>query len=109
MQDAATPTLLARRIIDNASHVIVGKTSVIELAVATLIAQGHMLVEDVPGVGKTMLAKSLATSIGCSFKRNPIYPGLVTQRCNRYFGLQPAVGRVPISGRPFNVPSSAGG
>ncbi len=77
MQDAATPTLLARRIIDNASHVIVGKTSVIELAVATLIAQGHMLVEDVPGVGKTMLAKSLATSIGCSFKRIQFTPDLL--------------------------------
>ena len=77
MQDTATPTLLARRIIDNASLVIVGKTSVIELAVATLIAQGHMLVEDVPGVGKTMLAKSLATSIGCSFKRIQFTPDLL--------------------------------
>ena len=77
MQDAATPTLLARRIIDNASHVVVGKTSVIELAVATLIAQGHMLVEDVPGVGKTLLAKSLATSIGCSFKRIQFTPDLL--------------------------------
>ena len=77
MQDTATSTRLARRIIDNASQVIVGKTSVIELAVATLIAQGHMLVEDVPGVGKTMLAKSLATSIGCSFKRIQFTPDLL--------------------------------
>ncbi len=77
MQDTATPTLLAQRIIDNAAQVIVGKRSVIELAVATLIAQGHMLVEDVPGVGKTMLAKSLATSIGCSFKRIQFTPDLL--------------------------------
>ena len=77
MQDTATPTLLARRIIDNAAQVIIGKTPVIELAVATLIAQGHMLVEDVPGVGKTMLAKSLATSIGCSFKRIQFTPDLL--------------------------------
>ena len=77
MQDTATSTLLARRIIDNTSQVIVGKTSVIELAVATLIAQGHLLVEDVPGVGKTMLAKSLATSIGCSFKRIQFTPDLL--------------------------------
>ncbi len=77
MQDTATPTLLARRIIDNVSQVIVGKTSVIELAMATLIAQGHMLVEDVPGVGKTMLAKSLATSIGCTFKRIQFTPDLL--------------------------------
>ena len=77
MQDTAASTRLAQRIIDNASQVIVGKTSVIELAVATLIAQGHMLVEDVPGVGKTMLAKSLATSIGCSFKRIQFTPDLL--------------------------------
>ncbi len=77
MQDTATPTLLARRIIDNTAKVIVGKTPVIELAVATLIAQGHMLVEDVPGVGKTMLAKSLAISIGCSFKRIQFTPDLL--------------------------------
>ncbi len=77
MQDTAISTLLARRIIDNASQVIIGKTPVIELAVATLIAQGHMLVEDVPGVGKTMLAKSLATSIGCTFKRIQFTPDLL--------------------------------
>lgn len=77
MQDTATSTLQAQRIIDNVSQVIVGKRSVIELAVATLIAQGHMLVEDVPGVGKTMLAKSLATSIGCSFKRIQFTPDLL--------------------------------
>ena len=77
MQDTATPTLLARRIIDNTAKVIVGKMPVIELAVATLIAQGHMLVEDVPGVGKTMLAKSLAISIGCSFKRIQFTPDLL--------------------------------
>jgi len=77
LQDTATSTLQAQRIIDNVSQVIVGKRSVIELAVATLIAQGHMLVEDVPGVGKTMLAKSLATSIGCSFKRIQFTPDLL--------------------------------
>ena len=77
MQDIASPTLLARRIIDNVSRVIVGKTPVIENALAALIAQGHLLVEDVPGVGKTMLAKSLATSIGCTFKRIQFTPDLL--------------------------------
>ena len=67
----------AQQIIVNTSKVIVGKRSVIELAVATLIAQGHLLVEDVPGVGKTMLAKSLATSIGCSFNRIQCTPDLL--------------------------------
>ena len=77
MQDTASTTQLARRIIDNVSRVIVGKTPVIEQALAALIAQGHLLVEDVPGVGKTMLAKSLATSLGCTFKRIQFTPDLL--------------------------------
>ena len=67
----------AQLVIDNTSKVIIGKRDVIELAVATLIAQGHLLIEDVPGVGKTMLAKSLATSIGCSFNRIQCTPDLL--------------------------------
>lgn len=77
MQDTTSPTLVARHIIENVAKVIVGKTSVVEQAVAALIAEGHLLVEDVPGVGKTMLAKSLATSIGCSFKRIQFTPDLL--------------------------------
>jgi MoxR-like ATPase len=77
LQDTKAHTLAARRIIVNVAKVIVGKTSVIEQAVATLIAQGHALIEDVPGVGKTMLAKSIATSIGCSFKRIQFTPDLL--------------------------------
>ncbi|MCH8896900.1 MAG: MoxR family ATPase [Chloroflexi bacterium] len=77
MQDTASPTAIARRIIENINKVIVGKTSVVEQAVATLIADGHLLVEDVPGVGKTMLAKSLSISIGCSFKRIQFTPDLL--------------------------------
>ena len=77
LQDTVSSTLLARRIIDNVSKVIVGKTPVIEQALAALLAQGHLLVEDVPGVGKTMLAKSLSTSVGCSFKRIQFTPDLL--------------------------------
>ena len=77
MQETASPTLLARRIIENVSRVIIGKTQVTEQALAALIAQGHLLVEDVPGVGKTMLAKSLATSLGCTFKRIQFTPDLL--------------------------------
>jgi len=77
VQDTTSPTLVARRIIDNVAKVIVGKTSVVEQAVAALIAEGHLLVEDVPGVGKTMLAKSISTSIGCSFKRIQFTPDLL--------------------------------
>ncbi len=77
MQETASSTLIARRIIENVSKVIVGKTTVIEQALAALIARGHVLLEDVPGVGKTMLAKSLSTSIGCSFKRIQFTPDLL--------------------------------
>ena len=67
----------ARAIVENVSQVIVGKISVIEHTLAALIAQGHILVEDVPGVGKTMLAKSLAASLGCQFKRIQFTPDLL--------------------------------
>ena len=62
---------------DNVERVIVGKREVIELALIGLICQGHLLIEDVPGVGKTMLANALARSIGCSFKRIQFTPDLL--------------------------------
>ena len=77
MQETVSSTLIASRIIENVSKVIVGKTTVIEHALAALIARGHVLLEDVPGVGKTMLAKSLSTSIGCTFKRIQFTPDLL--------------------------------
>ena len=77
MQQTDTAPASARAIVDNVSRVIVGKTAVIEQTLAALIAQGHILVEDVPGVGKTMLAKSLAASLGCQFKRIQFTPDLL--------------------------------
>jgi len=77
LQDTKSPTTVAQGIVENVSKVIVGKRSVIEHALAALIAQGHVLVEDVPGVGKTMLAKSLSTSIGCEFRRIQFTPDLL--------------------------------
>ena len=77
MQQTDSFPAKARAIVENVSRVIVGKTDVIELTLAALIAQGHILVEDVPGVGKTMLAKSLATSLGCQFKRIQFTPDLL--------------------------------
>ena len=67
----------AQRLIDNISLVIFGKRSEVELAVAGLLAQGHILIEDVPGVGKTMLAKSIARSLGCSFNRLQFTPDML--------------------------------
>ena len=77
MTATSSPTAVAHRIIDNVGKVIVGKTGVVEQAVTALAAQGHLLVEDVPGVGKTMLAKSIAQSVGCSFKRIQFTPDLL--------------------------------
>jgi len=68
---------VARRIINNVKKVIIGKDAELELIVVGLLAQGHMLIEDVPGVGKTVLAKSLARSIGCTFKRIQFTPDML--------------------------------
>jgi MoxR-like ATPase len=56
-------------VIDNIERAIYGKRDVIKLCVAGLLARGHMLIEDVPGIGKTTLARALARSINCSFAR----------------------------------------
>jgi MoxR-like ATPase len=68
---------LAGRIIENVEKVMVGKTETIRLAVIALISQGHLLIEDAPGLGKTMLARSLAKSINCSFKRIQFTPDML--------------------------------
>ena len=62
---------------DNIEHVIQGKRETVELITSCLIAGGHALVEDVPGVGKTLLSKSLARSIDCSFQRIQFTPDLL--------------------------------
>lgn len=67
----------ADRVIANVEHVIVGKRSALELAVTCLLCQGHLLIEDVPGVGKTMLARSLARSLGCTFNRLQFTPDML--------------------------------
>src|SRR5438067_3467877 len=68
---------LGLRIVQNVSRVLVGKEAEIELCVIALLSRGHILIEDVPGVGKTMLAKSLARSLGCSFERLQFTPDLL--------------------------------
>src|SRR3990172_6643967 len=61
----------------NVGRVIVGKDEIVELAAIALLCEGHILIEDVPGTGKTMLAKSIAKSLGCSFRRIQCTPDLL--------------------------------
>jgi MoxR-like ATPase len=67
----------AQSLIENVERVIVGKRQAIELAMVALLCEGHVLIEDVPGVGKTMLARAIAISLGCSFKRLQCTPDLL--------------------------------
>jgi MoxR-like ATPase len=82
---------VARQLIANVEKVIVGKHDQVVLAIATLLAEGHLLVEDVPGVAKTMLARAIAQSVGGSFNRIQCTPD-----------LQPA----DVLGAPFMVPET---
>ena len=80
--ESAPPTrddiqVLCNRLLENVGHVVLGKGEVIKLAVVALLAEGHILVEDVPGVGKTLLARALAASIDCSFRRIQFTPDLL--------------------------------
>ncbi len=71
------PKVVAERIIDNVGKVIIGKERDIRLAVTALLCNGHILIEDVPGVGKTMMARAIATSTGCTFSRIQFTPDLL--------------------------------
>ena len=81
MGDSVTLTVdsqtLADSLIENVSKVIVGKRETVELALVALISGGHVLIEDVPGVGKTMLVRSIATSTGCDYRRMQFTPDLL--------------------------------
>ena len=74
MQD---PRVAADRILANVDRVIIGKSLETRMALVCLLARGHLLIEDVPGVGKTMLARALARSTGCTFQRIQFTPDLL--------------------------------
>jgi hypothetical protein len=73
----STVQAVGERLLENVERVIIGKRREITLTLIGLLCQGHILIEDVPGVGKTMLAKSLARSIGCSFSRIQFTPDML--------------------------------
>lgn len=68
---------IANRIVENVEKVIVGKRASVQLTVLGLLCQGHLLIEDVPGVGKTVLAKAIAKSVGCKFQRIQFTPDML--------------------------------
>src|SRR5688500_19560018 len=74
MSDVAA---LAGKLIGNIEKVIIGKRQPLTLALAAYLCEGHVLLEDVPGVAKTMLARALAVSVGCTFKRIQCTPDLL--------------------------------
>jgi len=77
IQDWEAFAIRFREIEDNVERVVRGKRIEIRLALVSLLAEGHLLIEDVPGVGKTMLAKSIARSIDCSFRRIQFTPDML--------------------------------
>src|SRR2546421_288208 len=76
MPPSDTPAILAK-LQANLERVLLGKTDVIRLALTALLAEGHLLIEDVPGIGKTLLAKAMARSLTCSFHRIQCTPDLL--------------------------------
>ncbi|MBI5029737.1 MAG: MoxR family ATPase [Chloroflexi bacterium] len=77
MPDIEPVLSLTRSVSANVERVILGKHQEIQLALIALLCQGHLLIEDVPGVGKTMLARAVAKSLGCSFKRLQFTPDML--------------------------------
>ena len=84
---------LARQIIANVQQVIVGKPEQVTLAVVALFAEGHILLEDVPGVAKTMLSRAVSQSVGCSFRRIQCTPDLQPEQVIGDFYQDPTTGK----------------
>ncbi len=92
---------LALQLIANVEKVIVGKHEQIVLAVAVFLAEGHLLIEDVPGVAKTMLARAIAQSAGCTFKRIQCTPDLQPSDVLGEAKLEPQTGRTEFRFGPI--------
>ncbi len=76
-EDVLRIKTIAERLQESVERVIVGKTEVVRLALVALLCEGHILLEDVPGIGKTTMAKAIARSLGCEFRRIQFTPDLM--------------------------------
>lgn len=90
-----------KKIIENIEKVIVGKTEAVKLLIAGLLTKGHILIEDVPGLGKTMLALSLAKSINADFKRIQFTPDLLPSDVSGGFVYNPKSGEFDFKKGPI--------
>ena len=100
-QSAATVQEITERITNSVGQVILGKSNEIRLTALGLLCRGHILLEDVPGVGKTMMAKSLARVVGCTFNRIQFTARYVAIGHNRRFDLQSENQRIRVSSGPI--------
>ena len=97
----AEVSAIARQIIANVEKVVVGKHDQVVLAIAVFLAEGHLLIEDVPGVAKTMLARAIALSAGCTFKRIQCTPDLQPTDVLGEAKLEPQTGRTEFRFGPL--------
>jgi MoxR-like ATPase len=97
----ADVSALAQKLIANVEKVVVGKHEQVVLAVAVFLAEGHLLIEDVPGVAKTMLARAIAQSAGCTFKRIQCTPDLLPADVLGEAKLEPQTGRTEFRFGPL--------
>jgi MoxR-like ATPase len=104
MMDEPNPSIvrtMTERMIANVSKVIVGKSDAIELCMIGLLCQGHLLIDDIPGVGKTMLARSLALTLGCSFKRIQFTPDMLPRDLTGFHTFNRITGDISFQPGPI--------
>src|SRR6516225_7445950 len=93
----------AMKIIANVEKVIIGKRQQVVLSLVAYFSEGHILLEDVPGVAKTMLARALARSVGCSFTEDRVAKATLLQKDSEVRMVEEACEKVAIEGSPFQL------